>query len=163
MGATAGTATLARLMAITDLFARRLVADSESPAGVLLIERDGELQIVMLNGSERDVAVKARRQLAQQHATSAALIVNARAPSADRVEERWYVLGETDEGAASERGYRVRPCGRRRRLTPLAASEPAPEVSCLYRPLFAPHRKPRTVADGTGGADGSGTDGLPTQ
>jgi hypothetical protein len=156
METTAGVANLERLMAITDLFARRLVADRESPAGVLLIERDGELQIVMLEGSERDVATKARRQLAQEHATSAALIVNARTPTDDRIEERWYVLGETEEGVASDRGYRVRPWGRRRRLTPLVAT-PMMEVSCLYRPLFAVHRTPHTGVEGTE-EDGGGSD-----
>jgi hypothetical protein len=156
MEATAGLATLERLMAITDLLVRRLATDREPSAGVLLIERAGELQIVKLDGSERDVAAKARRQLVEQQATSAALIVTVRTSVTGRLEERWYVLGETEEGAASDRGYRVRPWGRRQRLTPLPA-EPSPEVASLYHPLFAPRRKPQTGADGpvedVGGSD----------
>jgi hypothetical protein len=133
-------------MFITDRFARRLVADKDLPAGVLLIERGGDLQVEILTGSERDVAVETRRQLAQQHATSATLIVRSRIPSNGLIEERCYVFGETEEGESNDRGYRVRPCGRRRRLTPLI-DEHAAEVAALYRPLFAVHRVPASPVD----------------
>ena len=61
------------------------------------------------------------------------------------------ILGETIEGATDERYYRVRPCGRRRRLTPLPSGADL-EVEDLFRPLFPVHRRLEATDDAPGDA-----------
>ena len=127
-------------MAIADRYARRLVADASSPPAVLLVERAGALDVVMLDGEGRAVDLQARHLLGQSGATSAALLLDA-SPAG------FWILGERIDGATARRRYRVRPCGRARRLTPLADGED-PEIEDAFRPLFPVHRTPRDAGDG---------------
>jgi hypothetical protein len=142
MTATSDRPDLRRLMAIADRYARKLVAGAAPPPRVLLLERGGELDVVMLDGPARDAAASVRRLLERHRATSAALMVELRGLPNGPVEGAFCILGETVEGAMEERRYRMRPCGRGRRLTPLAGG--AFEVEGLLRPLFPAHPRPRT-------------------
>jgi hypothetical protein len=140
-----GGADLQALMAIADRYARRLVADAGSPAAVLLIERAGDLEVVVLDDEGWGVVPQVRLLLARSGATSAALLVEVPAPPAGAANTGFWILGEGIDGATARRRYRVRPCGRVRRLTPLADGEDL-EVEDLFRPLFPVHLK----AGGTG-------------
>ena len=59
----------------------------------------------------------------------------------------FWIFGEGVDGAMARRRYRVRPCGRARRLTPLADGED-PEIEDAFRPLFPVHQTPRDAGDG---------------
>ena len=138
-------ADLQRLMVIADLYARKLAAGA-GPPRVLMLERDGELEVVVLDGPDRDAAAEARRQLAQRRATSAALLFQGEATLGDAVHTVFCILGETDEGATVARRYRVRPIGRRRRLTPLPVDEGL-AIEEVFRPLFPVHLRPPGADD----------------
>ena len=155
MTATSCSPDLRRLMAIADRYARNLVADAGSPCAVLLIERGGELEIVMLDDPGRGSAARARGLIAHHRATSAALLLEVRAAAigwaadtvvrilGEPVHTVFCIVGETIEGVRDERYFRVRRCGRGRRLTPLTGGR-CPEVEYLSRPLFlvhVPHRR----------------------
>src|SRR5687767_6501237 len=137
MTATSYLPDLRRLMAIADLYARKLVTEVVPPDGVLLIERAGELDVVMLDGSGCGAAM-VRCLLASHEATSAALLVAAWGLPLGSTDMVICILGETIEGVTDERCYRVHPRSRRRPLTPLTDGA-ALEVECLFRPLFPVH------------------------
>src|SRR5215212_5996662 len=111
MTATSSGADLQQLMAIADRYARTLVANAGPPSTALLIERAGELDIVLLVGQDRATAAQVRRLLAQHQATSAALLVETRLTSGDATHPGVCILGEAADGTIDERRYRVRPCG----------------------------------------------------
>jgi hypothetical protein len=115
-------------MAIADRYARRLVADTHAPVAVLLVERAGELDVVMLDGVGPDAIPRVRLLLGQSGATSAAVLVDL-SPAA------FWIFGESVEGTTARRRYRVRPCVRTRRLTPTVDGD-NPEVEGVFRPLF---------------------------
>jgi hypothetical protein len=143
-------AALQALMAIADRYARRLVADAGSPVAVLLLEQAGDLEVVVLDDEGWAVVPQVRLLLAHAGATSAALLVEAPAPLAGAAKTGFWILGEGIDGTTARRRYRVRPCGRARRLTLLADGED-PEVEDLFRPLFPVHRE-------VGGTDDSAAD-----
>ena len=148
-----GGADLQALMAIADRYARRLVADASSPSAVLLVERAGELDVTMLDGEGRDVALQVRHLLEQSGATSAALLLDA-SPAG------FWIFGECIDGTTATRRYRVRPCLRTRRLTPLADGED-PEVEGVFRPLFPVPTGAEGVGDGMADAPGTTTPPAP--
>jgi len=49
------TAELRRLMDLADRYARRLVAAADAPPGVLLLVREGDLDVLALDGPDPDV------------------------------------------------------------------------------------------------------------
>jgi len=151
-----GGADLQALMAIADRYARRLAADAGAPAMVLLVERAGDLDIVMLDGDGRDVVPQVRLRLARSGATSAALLVEAPMTPDGATHDGFWILGEGIDGTTARRRYRVRPCGRTRRLTPLADGE-EPEVEDAFRPLFPVHQVPGDVDDGVTDEQDTGT------
>jgi hypothetical protein len=170
MTATSYAPDLRRLMAIADRYARKLVADAGPPCVVLLIERDGELDIVTLDDPGRGSAARARGLIAHRRATSAALLVEVRTASIGRaadtvvrllgepVDTVFCIVGETVEGVRDERYFRVHRCGRGRRLTPLTGGQ-CPEVEYLARPLFLVHAPPRPAADVPGDSSAVATGG----
>src|SRR6185436_15090090 len=124
--------------------------DAGAPAMVLLVERAGDLDIVMLDGDGRDVVPQVRLRLARSGATSAALLIEAPMTPDGATHDGFWILGEGIDGTTARRRYRVRPCGRARRLTPLVDGEES-EVEALFRPLFPVHLEPGSPDDG--GAD----------
>ena len=131
-----------RLMDIADRYARHLSSDREKrlPGGVLLLERDGRLHTVMVEGSHRELAATARELVSRHRVTSAALILSVPAAVSDEAGDSIYVLGESADGAVAERRYRVQPGFRRRRLTPMAPDESMAVrriVAQTFRPLFS--------------------------
>jgi hypothetical protein len=104
----------------------------------------------MLDDEGCGVVPQVRLLLAHSGATSAALLVEAPAPPAGAAKTGFWILGEGIDGMTARRRYRVRPCGRARRLTPLA-NEEDPEVEDLFRPLFPVHLE-------VSGTDGSAAD-----
>ena len=145
-----GGADLRALMAIADRYARRLAAEVSSPPAVLLVERAGELEIVALDGEGRDVLPQVRLLLGRSGAGSAALLTEAPASQRGANGAGFWIFGESSDGTTARRRYRVRPCGRARRLTPLADGED-PEVEAVFRPLFPDHLTP---GDMVGTVDG---------
>jgi len=143
---SSGGADLQALMAIADRFARRLAMVPGTPVAALLLERAGALDIVMLDGEGRDVIPHVRLLLAQSGATSAALLLEVPAASMATIDAGFWIIGESIEGMVARRRYRVRPCGRRRRLT-LSASDDNSEVEAVLRPLFPVHIKAEDTAD----------------
>jgi hypothetical protein len=129
-------ADLPRLMALAGHYARQLVAAANTPPEVLLIEHHGDLDIVMLDRPEPNVAVL-RRLLAQHEATSAVLLVDVDSFVGGQGYHQFSIVGETRDGARDERHYRVRPCGRTRRLTRLLNHD-VTSVASLAQPLFVP-------------------------
>jgi hypothetical protein len=129
-------ADLARLMALAGHYARQLVAAAHTPPEVLLIEHHGDLNIVMLDRPEPNVAVL-RRLLAEHEATSAVLLVDVDSIVGGQGHHQFSIVGETRDGARDERHYRVRPCGRSRRLTRLLNHD-VTSVASLAQPLFVP-------------------------
>jgi hypothetical protein len=140
-----GGADLRALMAIADRYARRLVADTNAPVAVLLVERAGELDVVMLDGEGAEAIPQARLLLARTEATSAALLIDLAPAPPELTSAAFWIFGESIDGATARRRYRFRPRFRARRLTHMADDED-PEVEGLFRPLFPAHT-------GTGGAD----------
>jgi hypothetical protein len=137
-------------MTIADRYARRLASGASSPAAVLLVERAGELDVVVLDGEGYDVIPQVRLLLGRSGATSSALLVELPDPSAGITRAGFWILGESLDGAMVRRCYRIRPCGRARRLTALPDGDD-PDVEGQFRPLFPVHAR----AGGTGdnGAD----------
>lgn len=135
-----GGTALQALMAIADRYAHRLVAGADAPTAVLLIERAGDLDVVMLDGERQGVVPRVRLLLARSKATSAALLVEAPAAATEAGGAELWIVGESHTGETAGRRYRVRPCGRARRLTPLTGGE-HPAVEGLFRPLFPVHVK----------------------
>ena len=156
MTATVRPPALQSLMTLADRYARKLVAQSATPVGVLLIERAGALDIVMLERGHGDAAVTTRQLLSQYQATSAALMIEAPSQEQGLAERVFCILGESIDGVTDERHYRLRSCGRGRRLTALTDG-PNQEVEGWFRPLFAVHAAPlaadaaRSDAAGVGG------------
>jgi hypothetical protein len=142
MTATSGGADLQQLMMIGDLYARKLVADAGPPSRILMLERAGALDCVVLDREDRDPATRVRHLLTQHRATSAVLLFEAETVVAGAVQTVFCVLGETVEGETAGRHYRVR----RRRLTPLVDGE-ASEVEGVFRPLFPVPREPVGMDD----------------
>jgi len=142
MTVTSSGADLQRLMMIADLYARKLAADAGPPSRILMLERDGELDCVVLDGEDPDPDARVRRLLSLHGATAAVLLFEAETVIAGVVQTVFCVLGETVEGETAAQRYRVR----RRRLTPLVDDQ-ASEVEGLFRPLFAIHRKPLSMHD----------------
>jgi hypothetical protein len=130
------TADLARLMALAGHYARQLVAAAYTPSEVLLIEHHGDLDIVMLDDPEPNVAVL-RRLLAEHEATSAVLLVDVDSVVGEQGNHQFSIVGETRDGVRDERHYRVRPCGRSRRLTRLLGHD-VTSIASFVQPLFAP-------------------------
>jgi len=142
---------LHQLMTVAELCARKPITDpGESPV-VLLIEHDGELDIMVLGIPCFTTAVRVRQLIAEHRATSAAVVVETTTSTTGRVQTVVYVHGETADGAISEWRYRVRTVGRRRHLVPLTADEPA-DIERAFRPLFPVYLRPgvmdSTLADG---------------
>jgi hypothetical protein len=133
-------------MMIADLYAHKLVSDVGPPSRMLMLERDGELDCVILDGRDRDAAAQARRLLAQHRATSAVLLFEVEATGTGVESAVFCILGESNEGTTSALRYRVRRRSRRARLTPLTVSE-GPEAEGVFRPLFPVHLKPRGSDD----------------
>jgi hypothetical protein len=127
---------LPRLMDLAGHYARQLVAAANTPPEVLLIEHHGDLDIVLLDHPEPNVAVL-WRLLAQHEATSAVLLVDVDSVIGGPGNHQFSIVGETREGTRDERHYRVRPCGRSRRLTRLVDRD-IRSVANLAQPLFAP-------------------------
>jgi hypothetical protein len=139
-----GGAALQALMAIADRYARRLVASPDAPMAVLLIERAGDLDVVMLGDEPTDAIAEIRLLLGQSGATSAALLVEV-APAA------FWIFGESIDGTTARRRYRIRPCLRTRRLTSRVDVDD-PEVEGLFSPLFPVHIGAEGADDGTADA-----------
>jgi hypothetical protein len=131
---------LNRLMDLAESYARRLVAAAVSPPHVLLLVHQGDLDIVNLDGPDPDTRVLPRL-LAERQASSAVLVLDADRTIVERADHHVAIVGETVDGAREERHYRVRPCGRTRRLTRLFDRD-ANEVPGLARRLFAPRSAP---------------------
>src|SRR6185436_19374055 len=118
--------------------------DAGAPAMVLLVERAGDLDIVMLDGDGRDVVPQVRLRLARSGATSAALLVDAPMTPDGATHDGFWILGEGIDGTTARRRYRVRPCGRvrtrQRRRRCSARSSP----STLHPATWsAPRAQPR--------------------
>ena len=94
MTATSSGADLQQLMTIADRYARKLVADTGHLAGVLLIEHTGDLEIVVLEGDDQDVARQARRLLARYQATSAAVLFSTQVTPMGDTGEVFCILGD---------------------------------------------------------------------
>jgi hypothetical protein len=140
-------AGLQALMAVAELYARRLVADPGPPPPVLLLERAGDLDVVVLDGEGYDVIPQVRLLLGRSGANSAALLVETPAAATGTGGTEFWIVGESLDGATARRRYRVRPCGRARRLTPLADGDD-PDVEGPFRPLFPVHLRPEHPDDG---------------
>jgi hypothetical protein len=140
MTATPRPSDLQRLMTIADRYASKLVAEGDLTSGVLLIGRADELTVVGLDGPGLD-AMMVRRLLTLHRATSAALIVEIELTAPERI---LCTLGETAEGATDGRVFRIRPCGRRRRLTARASDDQV--MGTLPGALFASPSRPRAPA-----------------
>jgi hypothetical protein len=119
--------------------------DVVPPDDMLLIERGGALDVVMLDGAAC-CAATVRCLLASHEATSAALLVAAPGIPTGSTAMVLRILGETIGGGTDERRYRVHPRSRRRPLVPLTDAE-ALDVKRLFRPLFAVHVSPLTPAE----------------
>jgi hypothetical protein len=134
------TAELRRLMDLADRYARQLVATADAPPGVLLLVHQGNLEVVGLDGPDPDVRALPR-VLAQRRPSSVALVLAAEGALGGRVDDVVLVVGETSDGIRDERRFRVRACGRTRRLTRLPDHE-AGEASTGVPRLFSPPAAP---------------------
>jgi hypothetical protein len=138
-----GGAALQALMAIADRYARTLVASPDAPMAVLLIERAGDLDVVMLDEEPTDAIAQVRLSLGHSGATTAALLVEV-APAA------FWIFGENVEGMTARRRYRIRPCLRTRRLTSLVNVDD-PEIVGVFSPLFPVHIGAEGMDEGADG------------
>jgi len=156
-----GGADLRALMAIADHYARRLVADAASPSPVLLVERVGALDIVVLDGDGRDIVPRIRLLLGHSGASSAALLIEPTTLQGAPSDPGFWIFGEGIDGTMARRRYRIRPCGRARRLTPLADGDD-PDVEGLFRPLFPVHLKAESPDDAVAGVPSAAAPSVPT-
>jgi hypothetical protein len=133
------TAELRRLMDLADHYAHQLVAEADAPLGVLLLVHDGDLDVVTLDGPDSNVWMLPRL-LADRRPSSAVLVVAS--DGALRGSDGHLILvGETSDGLRDERRFRVRPCGRTRRLTRVFGrdgNEARFAVPRLFPPRIAP-------------------------
>lgn len=141
-----GGADLQALMVIADRYARRLAMDPDAPSATLLLERSGALDIVTLGDEGQDVLPSVRLLLARSGASSAVLLVETPATSAGTNAVTFWIVGESIEGAFARRRYRIRPCGRGRRLTLVAGDDAADEAAAAGL-LFPVHVKPEATED----------------
>jgi len=133
------TAELRRLMDLADRYAHRLVAEADAPLGVLLLLHDGDLDVVTLDGSDSNVWTLPRL-LVDRRPSSAVLMV-ASDGALQGPDGQLILVGETSDGLRDERRFRVRPCGRTRRLTRLVGrdgSEAHFAVPRLFPPRVVP-------------------------
>jgi hypothetical protein len=133
-------ADLQRLMDLADRYARHLVMAADSPLDVLLLVQHGDLEIVTLDGPRSDTRVLPRL-LAQRQASMAVLLVDTDGTIDGRTDHRFSIVGETLDGLREERHYRVRSCGRTRRLTRLFDHDGNAVPSLAHR-LFPPRTTP---------------------
>jgi hypothetical protein len=110
------TAEFQRLMDLADRYARQLVATADAPPGVLMLVTGSDLDVVTLDGPDADVR-SLPRLLAQRRPTSAVLVATDGSLLADLSDRLVVVVGETIDGQRDERRFRMRACGRTRRLT----------------------------------------------
>jgi hypothetical protein len=148
-----GGAALQALMAIADRYARRLVSSPDAPMAVLLIERAGDLDVLMLDDEPSGAIAQVRLFLGHSGATTAALLVEV-APAA------FWIFGESIEGTTARRRYRIRPCLRMRRLTALVDRDD-PDVEGVFWPLFPVHIGAESADDGTDDAANTATPSAP--
>jgi hypothetical protein len=127
---------LSPLMSIADRYARQLMAQASLTTGVLLIERDGQLDIIRLDDEHGNMITTAQRLLTEHGATSAALLLEV-SPSVDDLGGGILcIFGGSVAGETAERRYRIRGCGRTRRLTPVSPRETL-EVPVFAETLFS--------------------------
>jgi len=128
------TTELRRLMDLADRYAHQLVAAADAPSGVLLLVHGSDLDVVTLDGPGSDV--RALPRLLARRRPSAAVLVTAAEHAPGTVDVGVVlVVGETSDGLRDERRFRVRACGRTRRLTRLTdydASEASPGTPRLF-------------------------------
>jgi hypothetical protein len=156
-----GGADLQALMAIADRYARRLAAEASSPVAVLLVERAGELDVVMFDGEAEDIIHRVRLLLGQSGASSAALLIEPTPIQRGSSGATFWIFGERIDGATARRRYRFRPSYRARRLTPLTDGDD-PDVEGLFRPLFPIHSKAESPGDDAAGAPRADPPAAPT-
>jgi len=130
-------AELRRLMDLAERYARRLVAATDPPPGVLLLADEGDLDIVALDGPDPDLAALPRL-LARRRPSSAALVAAAEGALGGLDVDVVLVAGETSDGQRDERRFRVRACGRTRRLTRLPDHDAANAAPSAVHRLFPP-------------------------
>ena len=106
---SSGGADLQALMAIADRYARRLVADEGPTPTVLLVERAGELDVVVLDGEGYDVIPQVRLLLGRSGASSAALLIETPAAATGIGGTEFWIVGESIEGATASAAI---ACGR---------------------------------------------------
>ena len=132
------TTELRRLMDLADRYAHQLVAAADATPGVLLLVHGSDLDVVTLDGPGSDV--RALPRLLARRRPSAAVLVTAAEHDPGIVDGIVLVVGETSDGLRDERRFRVRRCGRTRRLTRLTdydASEASPGTPRLFPPPIA--------------------------
>jgi hypothetical protein len=130
------TAELRRLMDLAERYARRLVAATDSPPAVLLLADEGGLDIVALDEPDPDLGALPRL-LAKRRPSSAALVAAAEGALGGTEVDVVLVVGETSDSQRDERRFRVRACGRTRRLTRLLGYDASAAPSAVPR-LFPP-------------------------
>jgi hypothetical protein len=129
------TDELRRLMDLAVRYAHRLVSVADPPPGVLLLVHPGDLDVIMLDGSDFDVR-EIPRLLAWRRPSSAALVVTAE-DALGGPDGLVLVIGETSDGLRNERRLRVRACRRMRRLTRLLDRDAKDALQAAPR-LFPP-------------------------
>jgi hypothetical protein len=134
-GEERSAAELRRLMDLADRYAHQLVAATDVPVGVLLLVHHGDLDVLTLDDPDSGVWALPR-MLALQRPSSAALVLASddalRGPDGHVI-----VVGETSDGLRDERRFRVRACGRARRLTRVGGrdeGEARPAAPRLFPP-----------------------------
>ena len=122
-------------MDLADRYAHRLISVVDSPPGVLLLVHPGDLDVVTLDGPDFD-ARAIPRIVVRRRPTSAALVMAAEAATGG-ADGLVLVVGETSDGMRDERRFRVRACGRTRRLTRLLDRDARGALKAAPR-LFPP-------------------------
>ena len=132
------TTELRRLMDLADRYAHQLVAAADAPSGVLLLVHGNDLDVVILDGPDPDVRALPRL-LARSRPSSAVLVATAEGVPGRIDGGIVLVVGETSDGLRDERRFRVRRCGRTRRLTRLPGRDAgeAPPVTLRLFPSWA--------------------------
>ena len=126
------TVVLGRLMDLADRYARQLVATAHAPSGVLLLACGSDLDVVTLDGPDADVRALPQL-LAQRKPTSAGFVGTNGSRLTEPTPRLVLVVGETSDGYRDERRFRLRPCGRSRRLTRLPDPIPGEAPSIVPR------------------------------